>query len=103
MRNEYDFEEIEEDEDAEEDDIEDDSDQAEEINKMMSYYQNEFKSRGQGYSNRLPKCFTLLLGEANRLYLEKNFESAMEVCYEAIKMYPENPEPYHLLSVSGLS
>ena len=66
---------------------------------MMNYYQREFKVKNQGYSSRLPKCVNILLGEANKLYLDKNFDLAMEVCFEAIKLYPENPEPYHLLSV----
>ena len=72
---------------------------SEEFNNMMNLYQNEFKGKGQGYSNRLPKCVNTLLGEANKMYLEKNFDQAIEKCCEAIKVYPENPEPYHLLSV----
>ena len=73
--------------------------QSDEFANIMNFYQNEFKGKSQGYSSRLPKCVNILLGEANRLYLEKNFELAMDVCFEAIKVYPENPEPYHLLSV----
>lgn len=76
-----------------------DSVQSEEFANIMNFYQNEFKTKSQGYSSRLPKCVNYMLGEANRLYLEKNFDLAMEVCFEAIKVYPENPEPYHLLSV----
>jgi general transcription factor 3C polypeptide 3 (transcription factor C subunit 4) len=42
---------------------------------------------------------SVLVGEANKLYLEKSFDDAIEICCEAIKIFPENPEPYHLLSV----
>ena len=77
----------------------DDSVQSDEFANIMNFYQNEFKGKTQGFSSRLPKCVNILLGEANRLYLEKNFDLAMDVCFEAIKVYPENPEPYHLLSV----
>ena len=40
-----------------------------------------------------------MVGEANKLYLEKNFDGAIEICCKAIKIFPENPEPYHLISV----
>jgi len=40
-----------------------------------------------------------LVGEANKFYLENCFDEAIGICCEAIKIFPENPEPYHLLSV----
>lgn len=85
--------------DEEESEEIDESVKSDEFSNIMNFYQNEFKTKSQGYSSRLPKCVNILLGEANRLYLEKNFDLAMDVCFEAIKVYPENPEPYHLLSV----
>ena len=78
----------------------DNSVQSKEFSNIMDLlYQKELKGKNSSYSSRLPKCVNSLLGEANKLYLEKNFDLAMEVCCEAIKIYPENPEPYHLLSV----
>lgn len=77
----------------------DESVRSEDFNNLMSQYQNEFRGKNQNYASRLPKGVNYLLGEANRLYLERDFSHSIEVCHEAIKIYPENPEPYHLLSV----
>jgi len=63
--------------------------QSDEFSNIMNYYQNEIKGKTQGSASRLPKCVSALFGEANRLYLEKNFDEAMDVCFEAIKIYPE--------------
>lgn len=73
-----------------------DSDNYEDI---MKFYQNELKPKGNNSGNRLPQFVSQLVGEANKLYLEKDFDGAIRICNEAIKIFPENPEPYHLMSV----
>lgn len=95
-------EEIESSSESEEGDEEIDkySNHSDDFENIMKFYQNEMKGRGFTTSNRLPRSVSLLIGEANKLYLDKNFEEAIDLCCEVIKVYPENPEPYHLLSVS---
>ena len=75
------------------------SNDSDNFDSILKFYQNEIKSKGHSLSNRLPRCVSVLVGEANKLYLEKSFNDAIEICCEAIKIFPENPEPYHLLSV----
>jgi len=72
---------------------------SEEFESILQFYQNEIKGRSHARGSRLPKCVSVLVGEANKLYLERCFEEAISICCEAIKIFPENPEPYHLLSV----
>lgn len=67
--------------------------------KMINFYQNEKKGKISGGNQKLPKHVTTLISEANSFYLDKKFEEAIDYCQEAVRIFPENPEPYHLLSV----
>jgi len=75
------------------------SNDSENFEDIVKFYQNELKPKSNNSGNRLPQFVSQLVGEANKLYLEKDFDGAIKICCEAIKIFPENPEPYHLISV----
>lgn len=82
----------------EEEDFIHSDDDSQEFENLRTYIQKELKSKPSSASKQ-PKVVSTMIGEANKLYLERRFEEAVSICKEAIKIFPENPEPFHLLSV----
>ena len=68
------------------------------FNKIIDFYQNEIK-RNTHKGQKLPKHVSDLIGHGNKQFLSQEFDQAIEICHEAIRIYPENSEPYHLLSI----
>jgi tetratricopeptide (TPR) repeat protein len=82
------------------DDAEGDSSaDSEDYNKMINFYQNEIKTKNTYTGQKLPKGVSIIIGHANESFLRKDFDDAIELCHEAIRIFPENSEPYHLMSI----